>query len=427
MPISARMTASVPYVSENGVSPLLDLIMVRCTHKTCESSPIQSLLLSSNRALMPSPRLLFALSTKPFACGYVPRNQEKLIVYREFGEIIMALASSYGGPSRKIGTQRLRKFHEDSYAISGLPSAASGHTTTSEHMGSMESITSAINQTVEGESQASKIYAEQKEEEVKILENFVEELDSTINLLEKRVNKMEEEIERHHRIRDSLEVELQSVSQRYLELQEAHVRIKDLEDEMAEQANEFVHMILAQDEVTASQSQHGLSFQNLDSDPVVVRTDISTVYLYKGCTMWNRKFPIPLHSCSTGRGTGAMKVFKTGEAHLTCTFVKLGIEQLHKKFKLCGSPSEDYWKRSRLPDATLFKPQQPYKRCTLETFKDFPPSSLPLLDCLISIDPDDCGSATASLNSAMRLKLDIAYVYMVSIFSVSFILCCDAL
>ncbi|GJZ14790.1 hypothetical protein Tco_0550467 [Tanacetum coccineum] len=48
MPISAGMTASVP---------------------TYESSPIQSLLLSSNRALIPSPKLLFALSTKPFVCG----------------------------------------------------------------------------------------------------------------------------------------------------------------------------------------------------------------------------------------------------------------------------------------------------------------------------------------------------------------------
>ncbi|GJX34233.1 hypothetical protein Tco_0245790 [Tanacetum coccineum] len=69
MPISAGMTASVPYVSENGVSPLLDLIMVRCAHRTCESSPIQSLLLSSNQALIPSSKLLFALSTKPFVCG----------------------------------------------------------------------------------------------------------------------------------------------------------------------------------------------------------------------------------------------------------------------------------------------------------------------------------------------------------------------
>ncbi|GKB12888.1 hypothetical protein Tco_0846811 [Tanacetum coccineum] len=66
MPISSGMTAFVPYVSENGVSPLLDLIMVWCAHRTCESSPIQSLLLSSNRALIPSPKLLFALRAKPF-------------------------------------------------------------------------------------------------------------------------------------------------------------------------------------------------------------------------------------------------------------------------------------------------------------------------------------------------------------------------
>ncbi|GJV71195.1 hypothetical protein Tco_1491190 [Tanacetum coccineum] len=67
MPISAGITASVPYVIENGVSQLLDLIMVRCAHRTCGSSSIQSLLLSSSRAFIPSPKLLFALSTKPLA------------------------------------------------------------------------------------------------------------------------------------------------------------------------------------------------------------------------------------------------------------------------------------------------------------------------------------------------------------------------
>ncbi|XP_027126521.1 probable serine/threonine-protein kinase At1g54610 [Coffea arabica] len=75
------------------------------------------------------------------------------------------------------------------------------------------------------------------------------------------------------------------------------------------------------------------------------------------------------------------------------------VEQLHKIFKLCGSPSEEYWKKSRLPNATLFKPQQPYKRCISETFKDFPPSSLPLIETLLAIDPKDRGTATAALNS----------------------------
>uniref|UniRef100_A0A2P2JT07 Protein kinase domain-containing protein n=1 Tax=Rhizophora mucronata TaxID=61149 RepID=A0A2P2JT07_RHIMU len=75
------------------------------------------------------------------------------------------------------------------------------------------------------------------------------------------------------------------------------------------------------------------------------------------------------------------------------------VEQLHKIFKLCGSPSEEYWKKSKLPNATLFRPQQPYKRCIAETFKDLPPSSLPLIDTLLSIDPDERGTATAALNS----------------------------
>ncbi|URD82521.1 serine threonine-protein kinase [Musa troglodytarum] len=75
------------------------------------------------------------------------------------------------------------------------------------------------------------------------------------------------------------------------------------------------------------------------------------------------------------------------------------VEQLHRIFKLCGSPSEDYWKKSRLPHATIFKPQQPYKRCIKETFKDFPPSSLPLIETLLAIDPAERLTATAALNS----------------------------
>ncbi|GJT86916.1 hypothetical protein Tco_1068633 [Tanacetum coccineum] len=69
MPISTRITASVPYVSENGVSPLLYLIIVRCAHKTCDISSNQFLLLLSNHALIPSPKLLFSLSTKSLAYG----------------------------------------------------------------------------------------------------------------------------------------------------------------------------------------------------------------------------------------------------------------------------------------------------------------------------------------------------------------------
>ncbi|XP_009774626.1 probable serine/threonine-protein kinase At1g09600 [Nicotiana sylvestris] len=75
------------------------------------------------------------------------------------------------------------------------------------------------------------------------------------------------------------------------------------------------------------------------------------------------------------------------------------VEQLHKIFKLCGSPSEEYWKKSKLPHATIFKPQQPYKRCLANTFKDFPASALALLDSLLAFEPEYRGSATLALQS----------------------------
>ena len=47
----------------------------------------------------------------------------------------------------------------------------------------------------------------------------------------------------------------------------------------------------------------------------------------------------------------------------------------------------------------FFKTQHSYKRCIAETFKDFPPSSLPLIDTLLAIDPDERLTATAALHS----------------------------
>ncbi|XP_065852873.1 probable serine/threonine-protein kinase At1g54610 [Euphorbia lathyris] len=75
------------------------------------------------------------------------------------------------------------------------------------------------------------------------------------------------------------------------------------------------------------------------------------------------------------------------------------VEQLHKIYKLCGSPSDEYWKRSKLPNATLFRPREPYKRCIRETFKDFPQSSLPLIETLLAIDPAERQTATTALRS----------------------------
>ncbi|XP_047165367.1 probable serine/threonine-protein kinase At1g54610 [Vigna umbellata] len=75
------------------------------------------------------------------------------------------------------------------------------------------------------------------------------------------------------------------------------------------------------------------------------------------------------------------------------------VEQLHKIFKLCGSPSEDYWRKSKLPHATIFKPQQPYRRCVSETFKDFPTPAIDLIETLLSIDPADRGTSASALIS----------------------------
>ncbi|WOL04116.1 putative serine/threonine-protein kinase [Canna indica] len=75
------------------------------------------------------------------------------------------------------------------------------------------------------------------------------------------------------------------------------------------------------------------------------------------------------------------------------------VEQLHKIFKLCGSPSDEYWKKANLPHTTIFKPHQQYRRCVSETFKEFPSSALTLLDSLLSIEPANRGTAASALDS----------------------------
>ncbi|XP_056175084.1 protein IMPAIRED IN BABA-INDUCED STERILITY 1 isoform X2 [Syzygium oleosum] len=75
------------------------------------------------------------------------------------------------------------------------------------------------------------------------------------------------------------------------------------------------------------------------------------------------------------------------------------VEQLHKIFKLCGSPPDDYWKKSRLPHATLFKPQQPYDSCLRETFSDLPAAAVDLIGTLLSVEPHKRGNTSSALAS----------------------------
>ncbi|KAI4333956.1 hypothetical protein L6164_018702 [Bauhinia variegata] len=78
---------------------------------------------------------------------------------------------------------------------------------------------------------------------------------------------------------------------------------------------------------------------------------------------------------------------------------KTEVEQLHRIFKLCGSPSEDYWLKLRLRHSTAFKPPHHYRRCVAETFKEHPFSALRLIETLLSLDPSDRGTAATALKS----------------------------
>ncbi|KAK7247514.1 hypothetical protein RIF29_42397 [Crotalaria pallida] len=73
------------------------------------------------------------------------------------------------------------------------------------------------------------------------------------------------------------------------------------------------------------------------------------------------------------------------------------IEQLHMIFKLCGSPSEDYWLKMNLMPSYL--PPQHYQAKYDEYFKGFPPSSLDLLTILLNLDPACRGTAASALES----------------------------
>ncbi|KAF3682741.1 putative serine/threonine-protein kinase [Capsicum annuum] len=75
------------------------------------------------------------------------------------------------------------------------------------------------------------------------------------------------------------------------------------------------------------------------------------------------------------------------------------VEQLHKIFKLCGSPPDDYWKKSKLPHATLFKPQHPYESCLWDTFTDLAKSAVSLIETLLSVEPPKRGTASSGLVS----------------------------
>ncbi|GLU11014.1 hypothetical protein SLE2022_277870 [Rubroshorea leprosula] len=75
------------------------------------------------------------------------------------------------------------------------------------------------------------------------------------------------------------------------------------------------------------------------------------------------------------------------------------VEQLHKIFKLCGSPPDDYWKKIKLPHSPMFRPQHPYQSCLRERCRDVPETAIDLLETLLSIEPHERGTASSALMS----------------------------
>ncbi|KAE8718259.1 putative serine/threonine-protein kinase [Hibiscus syriacus] len=75
------------------------------------------------------------------------------------------------------------------------------------------------------------------------------------------------------------------------------------------------------------------------------------------------------------------------------------VEQLHKLFKLCGLPPDEYWKKLKLPHSTMFKPQHPSESCLQQRCKEIPATALNLLETLLSIEPHKRGTASSALAS----------------------------
>ncbi|XP_047050733.1 protein IMPAIRED IN BABA-INDUCED STERILITY 1-like [Lolium rigidum] len=78
------------------------------------------------------------------------------------------------------------------------------------------------------------------------------------------------------------------------------------------------------------------------------------------------------------------------------------VEQIHKIFKLCGSPPDAYWRRlgNVSSSSSVFRPQVPYESRLGETFGSaMPDAALRLLSTLLSVEPAARGTASSALAS----------------------------
>ncbi|KAM4123481.1 hypothetical protein ACJW30_01G163300 [Castanea mollissima] len=73
---------------------------------------------------------------------------------------------------------------------------------------------------------------------------------------------------------------------------------------------------------------------------------------------------------------------------------KTEVEQIDMIFRLCGTPSEEYWEKLKLHKKFRLPK---YKRSLENAFRKFPESSLGLLRTLLALDPTHRGSASSAL------------------------------
>uniref|UniRef100_A0ACD5UK20 Uncharacterized protein n=1 Tax=Avena sativa TaxID=4498 RepID=A0ACD5UK20_AVESA len=75
------------------------------------------------------------------------------------------------------------------------------------------------------------------------------------------------------------------------------------------------------------------------------------------------------------------------------------VEQLHMIYKLCGSPADDFWRKLRLPIATVYRPYYHYLSTLRDVFRGLPEHALSLLETLLSVEPYNRGTASYALAS----------------------------
>lgn len=89
--------------------------------------------------------------------------------------------------------------------------------------------------------------------------------------------------------------------------------------------------------------------------------------------------------------------------NLVVYFMNCKVEQLHKIFKMCGTPSDEYWTKTRHPLAAMFKPQFTYESSLHERCKELPRTVVDLIDQLLCVEPEKRVTANSALQVEVRL------------------------